>query len=64
MNVLALFTRFMKFQVCVINSSNQQNFRPVQIQSICRRQNNVTQKLKFGLRRVDNIVGKGENARY
>ena len=34
------------------------NFRLVQIESICRRQN------KFFLELVENIVGKGENAGY
>ena len=32
------------------------------IESICRRTINVTEKLKFTLARVENIVGKGENA--
>ena len=39
-------------------------FRPVQIESICRQQNNVAEKFKFLLERVENIVGKGENAGY
>ena len=36
-------------------------FRLVQIESICRRQNNVTDELVF-LKIVQNIMGKGENA--
>ena len=39
-----------------------QKFRLIQIESICKI--NVTEKLKFVLRRVENIVGKGENAGY
>ena len=41
-----------------------QNFRRVQIQSICRQQNNFDSKSKFLLERVENIVEKGENAGY
>ena len=42
-----------------------QNFRLVQIDSICRQKKiNLTLILKFILRRVENIVGKGENAGY
>ena len=41
-----------------------QNFRQVQIERICRQQNNVNQILKFDMGRVENIVGKGENAGY
>ena len=41
-----------------------QNRRLVEIQSICRRKKNVTEKLKFVLGRVENIVAKVENASY
>ena len=42
--------------------SKLQNFGPVQIKSTCRGQNKC--HLKFALRRVENIVGKGQNAGY
>ena len=47
-----------------INSSpKRQSFRLVQIESICKRKKiNVNEKPKFGFGRVENIVGKGENA--
>ena len=44
--------------------SKRQNLRLVQIESICKRQNNSDSKLKFVLGRAENIVGKGENAGY
>ena len=46
--------------------SKRQNFRPVQIEKIYRRKkNHVAEKLKFdSVGRVENIVGKGENAGY
>ena len=40
------------------------NFVLVQIESICRRNINVTYKWKFFIGLVENIVGKGENAGY
>ena len=40
----------------------QQIFRPVQIESICRRHFNMTENLKLVLKKAENIVGKGENA--
>ena len=42
--------------------SRRTNFRLVQIESICRKQINVTKMLGFVLERIGNIVGKGENA--
>ena len=48
---------FTKRQIC----------RPVQMQSICRQEDKCTsdqKELKFVLRRVENIVRKGENAGY
>ena len=40
----------------------QQKFRLVQIESIlCRQQINVSKTLKLVLKRIENIVGKGEN---
>ena len=41
-----------------------QNLRLVQVESICRRQIDVNEKLKFGLGRIKNIVRKEENAGY
>ena len=41
--------------------------RLAQIESICRRQKKkkkLNKKFKFGLGRIENIVGKGENAGY
>ena len=46
------------------NFTRRQYFQIVKIQSICIRQIKVTQKLKFVLGKVENIVGKGENAGY
>ena len=43
--------------------SKRQNFRLVQIESICRRQKKPI-KMKFYLGREENIVEKGENAGY
>ena len=42
-----------------INSTKRQNSKLVQIQNPCRRQNNVTQNLKFVLGRLENILEKG-----
>ena len=42
--------------------TKRQNFTPVHNESIFGRQKNVNQKLKFDLVKVQNIVGKGENA--
>ena len=44
--------------------AKRQNSRLVQIESICRRQNKGTQKLKFVFGWVESILGKGENAGY
>ena len=44
--------------------TKRQFFRLFQIESICRRQNKVAQKLKIVSERIENIVGKGENAGY
>ena len=41
-----------------------QNFRLVQIESMCRRQNKGDWKFQIWLWRVENIVGKEENAGY
>ena len=35
-----------------------------QIENTCRQQSELTEKLKFDLERVENIMGKGENAGY
>ena len=43
---------------------NKKNLRLVRIESICRQQNKCDENLKFVLGRVENIVGKGENAVY
>ena len=43
--------------------TKQTNLRLVQIENIGNKIN-VNEKLKFGLGRVENIVGKGENASY
>ena len=42
----------------VFNSTNRQNFRLVQIEAYAEDKINVTEKLKFALGRVENIVGK------
>ena len=42
--------------------AKQQNIRLVQIQSICRRQNNSDSVIEICVGRVENIVEKGENA--
>ena len=44
--------------------TKRQNFRPFQIESFCRRQNNMILKLKFVSERIENILGKRENAGY
>ena len=44
--------------------SKRRNFRLVQIESNCRRQNKFDWKVEFVLGRVKNIVGKEENAGY
>ena len=41
-----------------------QDFRQVQIESICRRQIAVNHMEKIVLNKIDNIVGKRENADY
>ena len=46
------------------SSPKRQNLILVQNESICRRQNNATKKFKLRFQRVENIVGKGENAGY
>ena len=43
---------------------NEKNYSLVEIESNCGRQNKLTEKLKFVLGRVENIVGQGENAGY
>ena len=43
-------------------NSLQNNKILVQIECICRRHINVKEKLQLGLGKVENIVGKGENA--
>ena len=47
-----------------INSTKQQSFKLIQIESTCGDKINVTENLKFILVRVENIVGQGENAGY
>ena len=47
-----------------INSTKWQSFRPVQLKAFADNNLNVNKKLKFALGRVENIVGKGENAGY
>ena len=49
---------------CTKLFTKRQNFRLVKIGSICRQQNESDKKMKFALGRVENIVGKGENAGY
>ena len=44
--------------------SKQQNFTPNQIESICRGQNKCVSKQEFCFGRIENIVGKLENAGY
>ena len=44
--------------------TKRQNFRLVQIESICRRYNKCELKIEIALGRVENIVGKRENAGY
>ena len=39
-------------------------FQPVEYKASADEKINVTQRLKFVLGRVENIVGKGENAGY
>ena len=54
----------LSIDICMITCSTlyqTTNFGLVQIQKICRRQNNVVRNLKFTFKRVENIVGKGEN---
>ena len=42
--------------------TKQQISRLFNIESICRQKNNESEKMKFDLQWVENIVGKGENA--
>ena len=44
--------------------TERQNFRQFQIESFYRRQNESDLKLKFVSERIENILGKGENAGY
>ena len=44
--------------------TKQQHFRLVRTEAFAYDKINVTQKLKFVLRRVENIMGKGENDGY
>ena len=55
---------FFSFELLVTSLQNNKIFRPVQIESICSWQNKGTETLKFVKGRVENIVGKGENAGY
>ena len=48
----------------ILHFTKRQNFRLVQIESICKDKISVTEKLKLNLGKVENIVGKGENAGY
>ena len=48
----------------IFNSTKQQNLRPVQIQSICRRQIKGNSKLEICFGMEENILGKGEKAGY
>ena len=62
-----LFIRLIKTCLVSENSSlftKQQNFRHVQIENICRQQNNCISDSEISYGRVENIVGKGENAGY
>ena len=47
-----------------INPLPNDNFRPVQIESNCRRKIKVDPMAKFVLDKTENIVGKEENAGY
>ena len=42
--------------------TNKKHFRPVQINSICRRKINVKGKMNFILAGKENIVGNGEKS--
>ena len=60
---------FLLFPQCFLKAPSltfyhQQNFRLVQIESICRRQIKYNINLKFVLGRKENMVGKGGNAGY
>ena len=44
--------------------NKQPSLRLAQIESICRRQNKLNEKLKFGFGRNEDIAGRGENAGY
>ena len=46
------------------NSTKSKMFRLDQIERICRRQLNIAKMRIFLLGRIENMVGKGENARY
>ena len=39
-------------------------YRPIKLKAFADNKINVNEKLKFGLERIENIVGKGENAGY
>ena len=43
---------------------NTKNFDLFKLKALADSRINVTEKLKFDLERVENIVGKGENAGY
>ena len=45
-----------------LNSTKQQNFGLVQIESICRQENECGSKTEIVFRRLENILVKGENA--
>ena len=53
-----------KFSPSIKIFTKRQNFGLVKMQGICRQQIILAQNLKFVLGRVDNIVGKGENAAF
>ena len=58
-NFLVLFNRIF------LNSTKRQNFRLVQIASICRKQNKCESEIEICFKkRVENIVEKRENAGY
>ena len=63
--ILGKYPVFIFTSLMVQLYTRRQIFRLIQIESICRRQKiDVAEKLKFVLGRVENIVGKGENAGY
>ena len=61
---LLIFAVTFLYFLCILTSYQTTKIWTGRIESICRRKKNVIEKLKFVLERVENIVGKRENAVY